>query len=145
MAKASGGTRKINSVKYKEASINNTIDSLSFPLFGNTSTMAIKTNDVFKQKYQKEESEKVRASVETASSFSKPIGKYEYVSVDKIRPTQEYIGANNLKTIASINFDANDVPYGVQRNGNIYIIDGHHRAAAAILKGDKKIKILLGK
>lgn len=53
MAKASGGTRKINSVKYKEASINNTIDSLSFPLFGNTSTMAIKTNDVFKQKYQK--------------------------------------------------------------------------------------------
>lgn len=144
MAKASGGTKKINSVKYKEASINNTIDSLSFPLFGNTGTMAIKTNDVFKQKYQKNEAEKVRESVESASSFSKPVGKYEYISVDKIRPTQEYIGANNLKTIASINFDANDVPYGVQRNGNVYIIDGHHRAAA-ILKGNKKKKILLGK
>ena len=32
---------------------------------------------------------------------------------------------------------------GVQRNGNIYIIDGHHRAAVAILKGNKKIRILL--
>lgn len=145
MAKASGGTRTINRAKYKEASIDKTIDSLSFPLFGNTSTMAIKVNDVFKQKYQKDEAEKVRESVESVSSFSKPVGKYEFISVDKIRPTQEYIGANNLKTIASINFDANDVPYGVQRNGNVYIIDGHHRAAAAILKGDKKIKILLGK
>lgn len=105
--------------------------------------MAVKVNDIFKQKYQKEESEKVRASVETVSSFSKPKGKYEYVSVDKIHPTQEYIGTNNLKAIASINFDSNEVPYGVQRNGNIYIIDGHHRAAVAILKGNKKIRILL--
>lgn len=60
-----------------------------------------------------------------------------------MHPTQEYIGANNLKKIATINFEANDVPYGVQRNGEIYIIDGHHRVAAAILKGNKKIRILL--
>lgn len=145
MAKNSGGTRKINSTKYNKKSFNKTVDTLSFPLFGNTSTMAVKVNDVFKQKYQKDEAEKVRESVKSASSFSKPVGKYEYISVNKIRPTQEYIGANNLKTIASINFDANDVPYGVRRNGNIYIIDGHHRAAAAILNGNKKIKILIGK
>ncbi len=142
MAKASGGTRIINS---KKAAINKMVDTLSFPLFGNTSTLAVRVNDVFKQKYQKDNAEKIRASVEPVSSFSKPVGKYEYVDISKIYPTQEYIGANNLKTIASINFDANDVPYGVLRNGNIYIIDGHHRAAAAILKGNKKIKILLGK
>lgn len=150
MGKRSNGTRGTNSSNsaksrkaYAGGLIDKKVDAISFPLFGNTSTMAVKVNDVFKQKYQKEESEKVRASVETVSSFSKPTGKYEYVSVDKIHPTQEYIGANNLKAIASINFDSNEVPYGVQRNGNIYIIDGHHRAAAAILKGNKKIRILL--
>lgn len=150
MGKRSNGTRGTNSSysaksrkAYAGGGIDKKVDAISFPLFGNTSTMAVKVNDVFKQKYQKEESEKVRASVETVSSFSKPTGKYEYVSVDKIHPTQEYIGANNLKAIASINFDSNEVPYGVQRNGNIYIIDGHHRAAVAILKGNKKIRILL--
>lgn len=148
MGKRSNGTRgtnSSNSAKSRKADegIDKKVDAISFPLYGNTSTMAVKVNDVFKQKYQKSEAEKVRASVESTSSFAKPIGKYEYVSVNKMHPTQEYIGANNLKKIATINFEANDVPYGVQRNGEIYIIDGHHRVAAAILKGNKKIRILL--
>ena len=123
--------------------IDKKIDAISFPLFGNTNTMAVKVSDVFKHKYQKNEAEKVRASVESTSSFAKPVGKYESASVSKLHPTQEYIGANNLKKIATINFKANDVPYGVKRDGKIYIIDGHHRVAAAILKGNNKIRILV--
>ena len=142
MAKASGGTR-LSAVQNTTKSISKKVDTISFPLFGDTNTMAVKVNDVFKLKYQKDEAEKIRASVKPISSFSKPIGKYEYIEVSKLHPTQEHIGANNLKTIASIKFDANNVPYGVLRNGKIYVIDGHHRVAAAILKGNKKIRMLV--
>lgn len=58
MGKRSNGTRgtnSSNSAKSKKADegIDKKVDAISFPLYGNTSTMAVKVNDVFKQKYQK--------------------------------------------------------------------------------------------
>lgn len=61
MDKRSNGTRLTNSSNsaksrkaYAGGGIDKKVDAISFPLFGNTSTMAVKVNDVFKQKYQKE-------------------------------------------------------------------------------------------
>lgn len=100
-------------------------------------------NKIFRNNFSKEESDNIRNSLGFESVFSKPSGDIKSVPISKIYPTQEYVGAENLKNISRIKYDKDDIPMAVSKNGKIYIIDGHHRAAIDILNGKKKIRVRL--
>lgn len=62
----------------------------------------------------------------------------EYVNIQYIVPTQKNITINNLKSTKNIS--DNTEAYLVKYKGYYYILDGHHRIANRILRGDNKIK-----
>lgn len=62
----------------------------------------------------------------------------EYVDINSIVPTQKNITIGNLESTNDIGNDTE--AYLVKYKGYYYILDGHHRIANRILKGDNKIK-----
>lgn len=123
--------------------VDKVVDSIATTLFGNTK--AVNVNRIFTNKYNEEEANIIRSSLGYESVFSKPTGDVKAVSVSKIHPTQEYVGAENLKNISRAKIDKNDIPMAILKEGEVYIIDGHHRVAINILNGEKKIKVRLRK
>ena len=149
MGKRSNGTRGTNSSnssrsrKFNGGGVEEYVDKIAFNLYG--STKAVSVDNVFKNKYKKEVAEEVRNSVEYESVFSKPKGDIETVSVSRLHPTQQYLVSENLKNISKIEISEDNLPMGVLRNGKVYVVDGHHRIAADIIKGRRKVRIRLRK
>ena len=63
----------------------------------------------------------------------------ETVNVGDIVPTQRNINVNNLKKVAKVGSDSEEPVMAIRHNGKYYLLDGHHRAANAIIAGDKTI------
>lgn len=57
------------------------------------------------------------------------------VSIDKLRPTQSTYVADKVEDIAAKPAGGPPVLVG-RHNGKYHVLDGHHRVAGAILRGD---------
>lgn len=70
-----------------------------------------------------------------------------------LRSSQPYVYAPHVHNLASVPADAFDTPGGThesdpisvvrKKDGTHVVMDGHHRAAAAILRGDSHVKARL--
>lgn len=70
-------------------------------------------------------------------------GVIEDVDIDKICPCQEVLSKSRVIELI-LYIRENDVPgypAAIRKDGFVYLLDGHHRVAAQILSGKKKIKI----
>lgn len=72
-------------------------------------------------------------------------GTIEEVDVDDIWPCQQVMSKSKLidLTLYVGKNEVPGVPSGIRMDGKICLIDGHHRVAAQILRGTKKVKIHL--
>lgn len=59
------------------------------------------------------------------------------LNLSDLVPTQKNVTINNLKEVV----DISERPEVVQTKGKFYILDGHHRAANAILSGETSIEV----
>lgn len=61
------------------------------------------------------------------------------VSVDPkdIYPTQRNLTASNLEAVSDISRETG--AFGIKKDGKVFILDGHHRVAVNILRGDNPI------
>lgn len=64
----------------------------------------------------------------------------EPIDVRKIIPTQRFITIDNLEDIKDREHERNTGAYLVNYKGMYYIIDGHHRIANKIMKGERIIR-----
>jgi uncharacterized protein (DUF1015 family) len=62
------------------------------------------------------------------------------VPVNAIVPTQRFVSMSNLDSVKGNLKDDNTGAYLVKYNNMYYVIDGHHRIANRILRGDTSIK-----
>lgn len=72
-------------------------------------------------------------------------GTIEEVSVDIIWPCQSVLSKTHVIELA-LYLNDNDVPgypMGIRINGEVYLIDGHHRVTAQILRGKKTVMMHL--
>jgi hypothetical protein len=62
------------------------------------------------------------------------------VDVNDIVPNQDYL---NKEVVSKYQVSQNKLPLGVMFGKDVVLFDGHHRVAADILNGAKKIKMLI--
>lgn len=64
-----------------------------------------------------------------------------FVALKDLIPTQKYLNQSQVNDyMRPRRFD--DMPIVATYKGKTYVIDGHHRVAASILRGDDKIKVV---
>ena len=62
----------------------------------------------------------------------------ETVEVENIVPTQRCVNEDNLASVYNVGNDTDT--YLIECKGLFYVIDGHHRIASEILRGNPTIK-----
>ena len=65
----------------------------------------------------------------------------EVVGVENIVPTQRNVCEDNLASVSNVGNDTD--AYLVECKGLFYVIDGHHRIASEILRGNPTIKAFI--
>ena len=148
MAKSSGGTRGVDRT-HKNGGIqrlSEKIDSLSTEWHN---SKVLNLEKVFSHSVASSETQNaVKKAIEERGGFGrwgviKPTETIKEVSLSSLYPTQDMILSSNVKSIAaSISSEGiKEMPTAVNLNGKIYVMDGHHRVAAAILLKQKSIKL----
>lgn len=105
-------------------------------------------NRVFPVKYDKVSDDVARELArDRVGTVFAPKGEVENVSVNRIHPCQDGINAKNTTALVeSIKNEGIKEPATALQVGNeIYLLDGHHRVAAAIIAGKKEVPLRIVK
>lgn len=99
---------------------------------------------VFYRKYSAADDKTAREiAKDRVGTVFAPKGEIKSISVSSIQPAQEVINASRVLSLATdINKNGlNEIPTGLKVGETVYLLDGHHRVAAQIILGQKKVKI----
>lgn len=137
MAKGNGGTR---------ASVNGRVTGTGIFTPDDLSSFFTSVDKVFLKKYNKEDDDTARAlGGDKLGTVFAPKGDVENVSVSSIHPCQPGINAKQVVSLAQDIKEngMNEIPSAIKVGRDVYLLDGHHRVAAQIINGVKKVKVRL--
>lgn len=89
--------------------------------------------------YQKTADEYGEVSIENLQK----IGNVENIPVSKIIGSEDYLDGEHINALVSGDIPSDDVIMAIKMRDNYYLMDGNHKAAAALIRGDKNIKALV--
>ena len=137
MAKGNGGTRtsrgnvSIGANVFTNADLSNYFTSI---------------DKVFPNKYNKEDDDTARALAgDRLGTVFAPKGEIQEVNISAIHPCQSGINAKQVVSLAQDIKEngMNEIPSAIKVGRDVYLLDGHHRVAAEIINGEKKVKVRL--
>lgn len=136
--KGNAGTRHVDKTHVKKD------NATGFFTEGELSRFHTDIDRVFRVKYNRESDDIARElAKDRVGTVFAPRGDVEYVSVSKIHPCQDGINAKRtMALVDSIKAEGFKEPAMALRVGNeVYLLDGHHRVAAAIIAGKKRVPL----
>lgn len=86
--------------------------------------------------------EKMQEKLHSFKMLENMVQLAQEVDVADIIATQSYVDKADIDAMVA-NFVEGSLPVGYRRNGKVYLNDGHHRVAAQILQGKKKIRMIV--
>lgn len=148
MGKRWGGTRPVDKAHNGEsnAQISDRIDSMSSEWRG---SKVVQLDKVFSHEVASASTQQaIKQAIDERGGFGrwgviKPTETIEEVDLSSLYPTQDMILSSNLKSIVASmkNEGMKEMPTAVNLDGKIYVMDGHHRVAAALLMKQNRIRL----
>ena len=80
---------------------------------------------------------------DTSMENLKKFGKIEAISVSDIVGTEDMLDGEHLTSLVQGTDQPDDLPITIKMREKYYILDGNHKAAAALIRGDKNITALV--